>query len=378
MANTLSDIRLDVISSAITVEQEAFGAQQAINTNFDNKGVAKGDKVKVPVVAAGTVETYTPANVSPSGTDRTATSVDVEITDIDRYSFRLEGEEEKGLENSGSLNEFLRQNIEQGMRVIRNNMEINLCNVIYQSASRAFGTAGTTPFASSIDILADVRKGLRDNGAPMADMQCVSNTSAIANLQKLDIYQKANENGSGAERTQGTLPRYFGFQIRDTAGIELHTKGTGTGYLINNASGEAVGQTTLTVDTGTGTVVAGDVITHASDATNKYIVNTGITAPGDLVIGNPGLLVAAADDDAVTIGDNYTPNMCFERNAIVGIVRPPEIKSTAVIETMIINDAAGFPYFLVKLDQYGQTSWEVLVAYGFKVVQSQYIMNLMG
>src|SRR5690606_36957524 len=107
---------------------------------------------------------------------------------------------------------------------------------------------------------------------------------------------KANEAGGSNLLRNGELLNLYGFSIKESAGVQSHTKGAATGTLINNASGEAIGETTLTLDTitvNTTGILAGDVITHASDATNKYVVKTGLVATsGDIVINKPGLLIA--------------------------------------------------------------------------------------
>jgi hypothetical protein len=95
-------------------------------------------------------------------------------------------------------------------------------------------------------------------------------------------------------------------------------------------------------------------------------------------IGRPGLLVAEADNDAITIGNNYTPNVAFERNAVVGVVRPPLIPANPTISQVAISDGSGLTYLLLDIAQYGQRTWELHLAWGFKAVQSEHIAILMG
>jgi hypothetical protein len=125
----------------------------------------------------------------------------------------------------------------------------------------------------------------------------------MANLKgKQSGLFRVNEAGTDELLRRGMIAQLMGFGLHDWAQVKAHTPGTGASYLINGA--EAVGQTTITVDTGSGTIVAGDVVTFAGTA-HKYIVKTALAA-GDFVINNPGLLVAEADNDAVTVGAAYT------------------------------------------------------------------------
>lgn len=78
--------------------------------------------------------------------------------------------------------------------------------------------------------------------------------------------------------------------------------GTGTGYLTSAAF--VINDTAITVDTGTGTILAGNIITFDGD-TNKYVVDIALT--GDTVtIASPGLVQNLADDAAITVEGGAT------------------------------------------------------------------------
>jgi len=381
MANTLTALQPILFSVAQEVSAEPFGAVDAINTNFDSKGVAVGDVVKVPVAPTRAASDFVPSNVPPQGADAVASEVSVQITKSRKTTMYLTGEQLRSLDNGATSAEWIRQMVAQMMRTLRNEAEADCVAAIYQGASRATGSAGTNPFASALTPLADVRKILRDNGAPMADLQFVGDTTSEANLLKLGVVLDASIAGTDEERRSGLIRRQYGFNMRTSAGIERHVAGAGTGYLINNALNEAIGETTLTLDTGTVNttgIKAGDVITINGD-TNQYVVNTGLTAAaGDIVIGRPGLIQAAANNAALTIGASYTPNLAFERSAIVGIMRPPVMPANPTISQTLISDGMGMTYLLLDIAQYGQRTWELHLAWGFKAVQPEHIATLLG
>lgn len=375
MANTLTTIAPVLYSAAKEVAAEPFGMVDAINTNFDDKGVAKGDTVSVPVAPTRSASDFTPSNVTSTGTDATATKVDVTITKSRKVDWNLTGEQIRSLENGGINQDWVRQLIAQGMRTLRNECEDDAWLVGKNGASRAVGTAGTTPFASDLAALVDARKVLRDNGAPMADLQFVGNTAAEANLLKLGTIQNAYQAGDAEQLRTGNLKRHFGFQLRASQGVDVHTKGTGSGYLLNDASA-TVGKTSIAADTGTGTILAGDVVTFAGTS-DKYVVNSALSG-GSFTIGDPGLVAAEADNDAITVGNSYTGNLAFERSAIVGVIRPPLIPSNPTIRQMMVSDQFGMTYLMLEIDQYGQRSWELHLAWGFKVVNGEFIATVMG
>lgn len=374
MANTLTALQPILFSAAQEVSAEPFGAIDAINANFDDKGVAKGDVVKVPVAPTRSAADFTPSNTTSTGADATATDVEVQISKSRKVSWHLSGEQQRSLDNGATSAEWIRQLMAQGMRTLRNEAEADCVTAIYTGASRATGTAGTNPFASALTTLADVRKILRDNGAPMADMQFVGDTTSEANLLKLGVVLDASQAGSDDERRSGILRRQYGFEMRTSGQIEAHTKGTGTSYQLSAAG--AIGDTTISVDTGSGTLLAGDIVTFAGTS-DKYVANSALAA-GDFTIGNPGLLAVEADNDAITIGNDYTPNLAFERNAVVGVMRPPVMPANPTINQMLISDGMGMTYLLLDIAQYGQRTWELHLAWGFKAVQSEHIALLLG
>ena len=80
MANTLAALTPTLYSVAQEVSNEAFGVVAAINANFDDKGVAKGDKVLVPVAPTRSAEDFSPSNATSTGSDAVASNVEVQIT----------------------------------------------------------------------------------------------------------------------------------------------------------------------------------------------------------------------------------------------------------------------------------------------------------
>lgn len=376
MPNILTAVQPIAYSAAQEVSNEPFGVIGAINANFDDKGVAVGDSVKVPVLPTNATSDYTPAMTTTAGADTTPSTVDVQITANKQVTWHLTGEQERSLMNGGTDGEWFRQQVAQAMRSLRNGAESAAALAIKQGASRAVGTAGTNPFASDISIIADARKVLFDNGAPMADLQLVIDSAAGTSARKLGIIQQAYQAGSEEERRSGDLLRQFGFNIRESAGVTLHTKGTGASYVTSGST--APGTTGISLVTGTGTVLAGDVVTFAADTANKYVVNTGVSAPGTIQLGRPGARVTIATANAMTVGNNYTANLAFERSAVVGIMRPPAIPENPTIQQSLISDKYGMTYLLVRVAGDGMATWRLHLAYGFKVVQSEHVAIVLG
>jgi hypothetical protein len=375
--NTLTALAPTLFSAAQQVSNEPFGTVSAINTQFDDKAVAVGDTVSVPYIPTRPNQDFTPSNQTPQGRDTTPETIGVTITKSRKQDWHLTGEQLRSLQNGGdNATELARQWAENAMRSLRNEAEQDAALAIKIGASRAVGTAGTTPFASDLTALTAARKVLRDNGAPMSDLQMVVNTDASLNMLNLGIIQQAQQAGSDQERRTGVVQRQFGFQIRESAGIAQHVKGTGASYVTSGATAQGVRNIALV--TGTGTVLAGDIVTFAADAANKYVVGTGVAAPGTITLGRPGARVAIATANAMTVGNNYTPSLAFERNAVVGTMRPPLMPENPTISQMLVSDQFGMTYLMLEIAQYGQITWEMHLAWGFRVVQGEHVALILG
>jgi hypothetical protein len=381
VANVLTALAPTLFSVAQEVAAEPFGAVDSVNANFSDKGVSIGDPITVPVAPVRAATDYTPGMTTTAGADATASSVSVSISANKNVSWALTGEQIRSLENGGNYQEWVRQLIGQGMRTLRNLAEEDLCATIYRGASRAVGTAGTAPFGSNLDVLVDARKVLRDNGAPMSDCHFVMNTSAAARALKLGVLQNAYQAGTEQERRTGVLLPQFGFRMKESAGIASHTKGAGTAYDVDLTAGYVVGDSTIHLDGGTVNttgIKTGDAVTFAGD-TNIYIVKTGTTeVEADIVINKPGLRKTLADAVELTIGDSYTANLAFERNAVVAVMRPPLIPPNANIQQRTISDGRGMTYLLVQVAGDGMITWRLHLAWGFAVVQPEFVVNVMG
>ena len=390
--NVLTSLAGDIYKAADKVGRELIGFIPSLTLNSDaGKRVAKGGVVRSHFTRTPTVNTtFAPSMTIPEGTDQT---IDNKTMTVDNYAsvqIPWTGEDIKSVNNGAGFETIYGDQIEQAMRAIANTIEAFVFGVAYTASSRAVGTAGTTPFASNHNLIAQTRQILVDNGCPVDDGQVtlVLNSSAGTNMRNLANLQKAYEAGSDRLLRQGTLLDLQGMMIKESAGISSHTKGAATGADINNGAGEAVGQTTLTFDgatVNTTGIKAGDVITLAGD-TNKYVVNTGSTATGgDIVIGAPGLLIAAADATEITIGDSYTPNVAFHKSALELACRPVEVPSIAgkridaALDTMTVQDTwSGLIFEITVYGGYQKAMIEVGCLYGGKAWKPNHIATLLG
>jgi hypothetical protein len=385
MSNTLTSLTPTLFAAAAEVAAEPAGTLDSIDLRMNPKA-AYGDSVTIPIAPVATSTTYTPAMTTTAGTDKTASSVTISHSANDYSAFMLTGEDALSLINGApgdNKTEWIKQLTMQAMRKLRNNAAAAAVLAIKKGASRATGTAGTTPFASDLSALTAARKILRDNGAPMTDLQCIVDTAAYLNLTNLGIVQQASMAGADSERRSGLVGRQFGFQIKEDANIATHTAGTPSGTLFSAT--EPVGETSLAYDTDTnGPWNVGDVVTFGSGGgsgtadANKYVVYADSTS-SPLYINAPGLKVQHVDNDTMTVVTDYTPNVAFERMAVVGYVRAPVIPASPLISQIPISDPkTGLTFLMCEIVGDGMITYRLHLMYGFKVIEPRYVATIIG
>lgn len=384
MSNVLTALAPILYSAAQKIPRELTGTLGAVTLNFDDKGVAINDTVKVPIIAQGSASAYTPAMTASAGSDNTPTTATVSITNNQMYTWNVTGEQERSLMNGGdNAAEFMRQNMEQGIRTLVNAIELRTWQAAYQSASRATGTAGTSPFATNITPLANCLQVLLDNGMTDLDnITAVINTTAGANLRGQVLLNGQFPSSTAQDLLNtGVLTVLFGMKVRESGQVAAVTKGTGTSYT-TSASANVVGQTVFTgILTGTGTILPGDVITFAGDANNKYMVQSSVggSTVTSITIGAPGLKVGFTGTNAITVGANYTPNVLIHRKGVVAVIRPPIIPQNPIIQQIPVTDpVTGMTMLFCRVAGDGMLTYRLHVADGEAAVQSNTQAILLG
>lgn len=387
-ANTITNLIPDTYAALKVLSRELVGLIPAVNRDSRADRLAIGQTLRsasAPVNTAG--KDITAAMSLPSAADQTISNNDFTITKARAFPFSWSGEQAYAVNQGPGILTINQQQIAQAIRAAVAEISADLYATMRKGASRATGTAGTTPFASNLDASADARKILDDNGTPQSDRHLIINTAAGANMRKLSQLQKVNEAGDSSLLRQGVLLDINGFAIREEAKIVSVTKGTASSAT-TNAAGYAVGATTLTLAAaGTGTILAGDVITFAGD-TNKYVVKTGnsdVSAGGTIVLQEPGLLVAmSAATKAITVGGDFTANLAFTRDfAVLGTRLPsleglPGGRDLAIMREVITDPVSNLSFELAVYPGYRMCTYEIGIAWGQAVENPEHGAIVLG
>lgn len=345
---------------------------------------------------------FTPAMTPPAADDYSTTTDSVAVTQTANVKIPLRGEELLQLQNCSFADDFRNNVLAQGFRVIRNAIEVHVAAVAYKGASRAVGTAGTTPFATNYNLINGARQILVDNGCAdiAGSVSAILNTNAGTALRNLSNLQKVNESGNDTLLRRGTLLDVSGIMIKESAGITSGiTAGTMAGATTSGAA-LAVGQTVLPLaaagaaaaaspgaPVGTGVVSAGDSITLANDS-NVYVVSAvsfagANPASGDTItIALPGIRRAqAAATRTITVTAAFTPNVVLHRSSTELIMRPPAMPDggdAAKERTTLVDPVSGMVFEVALYTGYGMNMLDITTLYQAKIWKPEFVAQLLG
>ena len=383
MPNTLTNLIPSAYRALNVVSRELVGFIPSVQLDPSAEMLAVGQTIYIPqapVNSAG--KDISPAMAFPTAAYQTIGSKSHSLTKQRAFPFSWQNEERKAMDSGPGYLSINEQQIAQAIRACVNEMEVDIAVAAKNGASRAFGaTAGTAPVLTD---WAQAKKILDDNGAPSTDRTSVFDTSAGVALRSTSNLYKVNEAGDGGSLLrQGLLGNLFGFNLRESAQIQSTTKGTAASATTNSA-GYAVGATTLTLAAvGTGTIVAGDILTFAGDS-NKYVVSTGnadVSAGGTIVLAEPGLRVAmSAATKAITVFGTSARNTAFSRNAILLSTRlPASVSGDLATDRQVITDpVSGISFELSMYPGDRMVHYEVAACWGVTVIKPEHLAIIVG
>jgi hypothetical protein len=388
MANTLTNLIPDFYAALDVVSRELVGFIPSIARDATADQVAANQTLRIPVSSANAAgKNIAPAMALPAASDQTIGNVSLTISKYRAFPFSWTGEEQKSVNAGPGFLTIQQGQIAQAIRAAINEMEADVAAAAYKAASRAYGTAATTPFGSAGDYgdAAQTRKILDDNGAPLSDRTLVVNTAAGANIRAKQA--QAYMAGDNSLQRQGIIFDINGFAIRESAQVPTATAGA-MASATTTAAVLSIGQTVLPLATaGTGVVAAGDIIALAND-TNKYVVASvafagANPAAGDsITIAAPGLRVAQTSAArAITTIATAARNVAFNRNAILLATRLPAtpVAGDLASDRMAITDpVSGISLGLAYYPGYMMGEYEIQLAWGVSVIKSEHVAILLG
>jgi hypothetical protein len=382
-ALTLTSLIPTIYNAMDTVSREQAGFIRAVGRDSGAERAALNETIMSPVVGAMAAENL---NVGAYAADTPAQSignVSMTISKSRSVPFGITGEENRGLNNAGTLGGINRDRIAQALRTLTNEVEADLA-ALHVNASRAYGTATGTPFGTAADLtdFAAAKRILEENGSPQSDLHLVLDSSSVMRLRgKQSSLFKVNEAGSDDLLRTGAMGRVMDFDLHYSGAVK-QAVAVGSATATVDATGYAVGSTSFTLSAAAVALLAGDIITFAGD-TNQYVVKTAVSGTGGtLVIQEPGIKVAMSTaTKAITVVAATNRSMFFYRGAIQLATRAPAMPDGGddADDVMIVTDpVSGIAYEFCIYKQKRQVRYEVNLAWGAAVVQPRHLGLLIG
>ncbi|MDJ0577253.1 MAG: hypothetical protein QNJ65_19105 [Xenococcaceae cyanobacterium MO_234.B1] len=197
----------------------------------------------------------------------------------------------------------------------------------------------------------------------------------------LPQFQSADRAGSTLTIVEGMIGRKLGFDFYFDQLLPSHTPpragGEPTGYLVNQPN-HAPGDTQVTLDTGTGEIVVGDLFTVAG--TTQQFVVTAVN--GSTIDYAPKAPDAFADNATVTFVGDHAVNLAFHRDAIglaVRSLQQNELELELGGRSMVMVDPVSqIPLRLEVTREYKRVRWAVDCLWGVGAVRPDCMARVIG
>lgn len=386
MSNTITNLMADAYAAMDVVSRELVGFVPAVMRDISLDRAVKGQTIRWPVAPTASASAITPGLYAPDVGDQTISNSTMSLDQLYKVPFRWENTEVAQLNQGAGFLTVNQYQIAQAIRTLVNQIESNL-GALSIYASRAASPNGTNLFDSTgkLKDAASALKILDENGAPMGDRQIVIGHDELLNLRALTQLTNVNESGGADMLRNGIMGDLFNAAVRVSGQLNVPTAGTAASATTDSA-GYAIGATTITLaSAGTGTIVAGDVISFNGDS-NKYLVvsgDTDVSNGGTITIAAPGLRQAmSAATKAITVENRAASirhNMVFSRSAIALAMRMPHMDDggdAAVLTFPIVDPISGLVFEIAKYPQYHRNYYEVRALWGVKAVKPAHIALL--
>jgi hypothetical protein len=290
-------------SVAILVENMVIA--NLVHRDFSNEVAKFGDIVHTRKPATFTAKRKTNTD-SVTVQDASATDIQVPLDQHFHTSFMImDGEESKSFKSL--RDEYLQPAVQSLSRAI----DLVLLGESHQFYQNAEGIAGGLTTSNLIQYLVQTRKRMNINKAPEDGRNLILTPTTEATALQISTFHEADKVGdAGTAMREASLGRKFQFNMFmcQNAPSTVGAPVTASQPLIDLAAGYPVGTTVIHVDTAGSALKVGDWIKVGGVLHRVTALGTLSTEDIDVTI-SPGLRVAVADDDPVTIGSPGLVNL---------------------------------------------------------------------
>ena len=376
-ANTLTYVIPQLLAQGLLALRQNAIMPRLVNTEYEKEAKEKGSTVDVPIPSAVAAQAVTNNYIPPDDDGISPTRVQISLDKWYEAPFYMSDKD-----MLDSLKGVIPMQASEAIKSLGNQVDQDIL-ATYAGIYGFAGAAGVTPFATSVKEATEARKVLNNQLTPMGDRRMVIDPDAEANALGLRAFQDYNFTGSFEDIKAGKLTPKLGFNWFLDQNIPSHTRGKANAAYVINGAHATLGVEALTVKTGAGLALEGDIFTIAGDS-QTYVVTADMTAVTAIAMA-PGLKVALTGDEAITwkgtIDAVYPQNLSFHRDAFAFASRPLlDIAANQLgsIISAITDPISGISLRLEVTRQYKRTRFSYDILYGVKLVRPQLACRIWG
>lgn len=371
MSNTITDIIPKILGRTVSYLRANSVMPRLCNRDFDGAAQMPGATINVPLPPTPTVTAVAASATQPSNVDRIHSTVAVNLDQHYESAFYLTDQERTQIMAGAEQTA-----IDTHIKALCDYIDLSTLTAMDLAASIGTGTAATTPFAT-LALALDPIQYLDTHKTSRLARHVVFNPRAQMNLLGLSGFTSMDFTGDMSAMLEGTFAgnRRAGAQWWMNQNCPTHTAGTGSG--ITTSGSHAIGTTVIATTGGSGTILAGDVISFAADTANKYVVATALGG-GNVTIAAPGLKATIPTGNAITVSASHTANFAFSREDVVFVSRPFVPSAAAIAVDQVTDPVSGLTVRVEVTRQNKQDKWSIDALWGHKVIRPQGVIKVMG
>lgn len=219
--------------------------------SFAKSGAKIGDSLKIRQPNQYTVR----SGATLSAQDTTEQSTTLQISSQKGVDVNF-----SSAELALSLDDFSKRILDPAMAVLAANIEADALSMYKDIYSSVWNGGSAATYNKALDCRVKLQNAL----APPSDRTMLLDPAAMADVIK-DTKTLFQDQASIAKQfREGMVGRAAGFDWGENTLLPSHTRGAGdTAYVVNTSTGITSGTATITVATGTGSILKGDVFTVA-------------------------------------------------------------------------------------------------------------------
>lgn len=380
MANNLANIADKIMARGLMALRSTNALSRQVNRSYDVEAAEIGSTIDIPIPSAVPSRDVTPSHVPPAVQDSAPTKAQIVFDFWKEAPFHLTEKEMREVDVNGS---YVPMQTSEAIKRLINDWNAYLANKARLAFFNVAGTAGTTPFATTLAAYTEARRLLNVELAPTSDRRVILDPNAESNALGLPQFTQADQRGDQGGIIEGMIGRKLGADWFMDQQLSTHTAGVPGGTpLVNGAL--SIGATAVVLDGGgiSGTYLAGDIVSFAGH-TQTYVVTANATLNGSgagTINIFPPLRAAVADNAAITLRATHMNNFVFHRDAIAAAVRvlPPTPSEFGVISRTAIDPVTGMPLRLTVALRHRLIEWSFDLLGGATVPRPEWGVRVLG